>query len=70
MARRAMESLTERDQNALLLRDQGLTYNQLAEAMSVTRGSVGTVLARARRRLSERFDQLKRGREAFGRVQS
>jgi RNA polymerase sigma-70 factor (ECF subfamily) len=70
MARRAVESLLERDRVALLMRQEGLNYHEIADGMNVARGSVGTTLARARRRLSERFEALKRGREALGRVAS
>ncbi|MFL5582112.1 MAG: RNA polymerase sigma factor [Gemmatimonadaceae bacterium] len=58
MARRALETLAERDRHALLMRDEGLDYNEIAEALELSVGSVGTTLARARRRLAEAYEAL------------
>ena len=55
-ARRALEVLPERDRNALLMREEGLDYNEIADALDLAVGSVGTTLARARRRLVEAFE--------------
>ena len=52
-ARRALEQLAERDREALLMREEGLDYHEIAEALGLAVGSVGTTLARARRRLVE-----------------
>ncbi len=60
MARRAVDSLAERDRLALLMREEGLDYHEIAEALGVSHGSVGTTLARARRRLAESYDALQR----------
>ena len=49
--RRALESLGERDREALLLWDGGLDYGEIAEALEISAGSVGTTLSRARARL-------------------
>ena len=68
MARRAIESLTERDRAFILMREDGLSYDDIATNMSVAPDTVGTTLARARKRLADRYDALKRGREALGRV--
>jgi DNA-directed RNA polymerase specialized sigma24 family protein len=70
IARRAIEALTERDRAFVLMRADGLGYDDIATHLSVERDSVGTTLARARKRLVERFEALKRGREALGRVAS
>jgi RNA polymerase sigma-70 factor (ECF subfamily) len=61
MARRALESLAERDRLALLMREEGLDYHEIAEALGLSVGSIGTTLARARRRLAEAFEALQRG---------
>jgi RNA polymerase sigma-70 factor, ECF subfamily len=63
-ARRALEQLGERDREALLMREEGLNYEEIAEALGLSVGSVGTTLARARRRLVEWFegDQKVEGR--------
>jgi RNA polymerase sigma-70 factor, ECF subfamily len=55
-ARRALEQLAERDREALLMREEGLNYGEIAEALGLSVGSVGTTLARARRRLVEMFE--------------
>ena len=60
MARRALDCLTERDREALLMREEGLDYNEIAAALELSVGSVGTTLARARRRLVEAHEQLQR----------
>ena len=49
--RRALEALSERDREALLLWDAGLDYTEIAGALEISTGSVGTTLARARERL-------------------
>ena len=56
-ARRALEQLAERDREALLMREEGLNYEEIAEALGLSVGSVGTTLARARRRLVEMFEE-------------
>ena len=60
MARRALECLTERDREALLMREEGLDYQEIAAALELSVGSVGTTLARARRRLVEAMDEMTR----------
>jgi RNA polymerase sigma-70 factor (ECF subfamily) len=60
MARRAVESLAERDRLALLMREEGLDYGEIAEALGLSPGSVGTTLSRARRRLAEVYETLQR----------
>ena len=67
LARRALDELTERDREALLMREEGLDYTEIAEALELSVGSVGTTLARARRRLVEAFESLQgKGSEARG----
>ena len=55
-ARRAVDRLAERDRVALLMREEGLEYGEIAEALGLSVGSVGTTLVRARRRLAEAYD--------------
>src|SRR5205823_1495053 len=50
LARRVVDALVERDRIALLMREEGLDYTEIAEALGLSVGSVGTTLARARRR--------------------
>jgi RNA polymerase sigma-70 factor (ECF subfamily) len=61
MARKALDALTERDREALLMREEGLDYHEIAAALGVSFGSVGTTLSRARRRLVEAYEALQRG---------
>lgn len=51
--RGALEALGERDRTLLLLREEGLSYRELADAVGVKASSVGTLLARARERLAQ-----------------
>ena len=60
MARESLETLAERDRLALLMREEGLDYNEIAEALRLSVGSIGTTLARARRRLAEAYEALQR----------
>jgi RNA polymerase sigma-70 factor (ECF subfamily) len=60
IARRALEALTERDREALLMREEGLDYNEIAAALELSVASVGTTLARARKRLVEAFESQQR----------
>jgi RNA polymerase sigma-70 factor (ECF subfamily) len=45
--RRALLKLPQKQGQLLLLRHAGLSYKELAEALQVAPGSVGTLLARA-----------------------
>jgi RNA polymerase sigma-70 factor (ECF subfamily) len=51
--RRALECLSERDREVLLLWDSGLNYDEISEQTGLARGAIGTTLSRARRRLVE-----------------
>ncbi len=65
LARAALEQLAERDRSALLMKEEGLDYQEIAAALELSPGSVGTTLARARRRLAEAYETLlgeRRGR--------
>ena len=44
LARRAVDALAERDRLALLMREEGLDYHEIAEALGLSHGSVGTTL--------------------------
>lgn len=58
MARAAVDALAERDRLALLMREEGLDYPEIAQALGLSVGSIGTTLARARRRLAETYEAL------------
>lgn len=54
--RAALDQLTPRDREALLLWDAGMSYDEIAAHTGLARGAIGTTLARARRRLVEAYD--------------
>ena len=56
--RKALDQLGERDREALLLWNAGLSYQDIAAATGLATGAIGTTLARARRRLVEAYDAL------------
>lgn len=60
LARTAIDALAERDRLALLMREEGLDYDEIASALDIARSSVGTTLSRARRRLVEHYEALQR----------
>ena len=64
LARQAIEMLAERDRDALLMREEGLGYEEIAEALDLSVASVGTTLSRARRRLMEAYETLQAERSA------
>src|SRR6185437_3426465 len=49
----------ERARLALLMREEGLSYEEIAQALNLSVGSIGTTLARARRRLVEQYEALR-----------
>lgn len=61
LARRALAELGERDRQALLLKEEGLDYQDIADVLGIEKASVGTTLSRARRRVAEAYERLSRG---------
>jgi RNA polymerase sigma-70 factor (ECF subfamily) len=55
--REALDTLSEKDREALLLWDAGQSYTEIAKQTGLAVGAVGTTLARARRRLAEAYRQ-------------
>jgi RNA polymerase sigma-70 factor (ECF subfamily) len=55
--RAALDALSERDREALLLWDAGMSYPEIARQAGLAVGAVGTTLARARRRLAEAYKE-------------
>jgi RNA polymerase sigma factor (sigma-70 family) len=43
----ALATLNERERTVLLMREEGFTHREIAEAVDTTTGSVGTMIARA-----------------------
>ncbi|HRN52626.1 MAG TPA: sigma-70 family RNA polymerase sigma factor [Gemmatimonadaceae bacterium] len=58
LARQALAALSERDRQALLLKEEGLDYEEIAAVLEIEKSSVGTTLSRARRRLAESYEEL------------
>ena len=54
----ALAQLSERDRESLLLWEEGFSYDEIAEILGLSRGSIGTTLARARTRLAAVFDEI------------
>lgn len=50
--RAALDALPERERTILLMREEGFTHREIAEAVGTTTGSIGTMLARALDRLA------------------
>ena len=56
--RAALAQLRERDRSVLALRASGVSYAEIAAALGIKPGSVGTTLARAERALRERYEAM------------
>lgn len=56
-ARRALSRLDERDRTLLLLKEEGFSYQEMADAVGVRATSIGTLLARARRRFAGALEE-------------
>ncbi len=53
--RDVLSTLKPRDAQMLLLRSNGMAYKEIAEALGITPGSVGTMLARAESEFEKKF---------------
>ncbi|MBA2571771.1 MAG: sigma-70 family RNA polymerase sigma factor [Gemmatimonadetes bacterium] len=62
--RAALEQIPERDRMILLMREEGFRYEEIARAVGVAPGSVGTLLARATRRFVQVYSGEKTGDES------
>lgn len=62
--RRALRELAGRDREVLLLHQAGLDYTEIAARSGLARGSIGTTLSRARRRLLDAYRELEEGHDA------
>ncbi|HYF79205.1 MAG TPA: sigma-70 family RNA polymerase sigma factor [Symbiobacteriaceae bacterium] len=56
LVRAALDRLLPRDRLVLLLRAEGLSYKEIAQAAGCRTGSVGTLLVRAERRFKEQYE--------------
>lgn len=62
--RQALDSLSEKDREALLLWDAGQSYTEIANELGLAVGAVGTTLARARRRLADAYNEREKANVA------
>jgi RNA polymerase sigma-70 factor, ECF subfamily len=62
--RAALDQLSERDREALLLKAEGFNYEEIAATLGLAKGAIGTTLARARRRLVEAYRAGEKGDHA------
>jgi RNA polymerase sigma-70 factor (ECF subfamily) len=60
--RAALATLSERDREALLLKAEGFNYDEIASTLGLSKGAIGTTLARARRKLVEAYGSDGRGK--------
>jgi RNA polymerase sigma factor (sigma-70 family) len=58
LVERALEGLSDRDREVLLLWDAGLTYQDIAAQTGLSIGAIGTTLNRARKRLVESYENM------------
>ncbi len=54
----ALDRLSERDREILLMREEGFRYAEIAHVIGVKPSSVGTLLARALRRFAEAYEAV------------
>ena len=62
--REALDALSEKDREALLLWDAGQSYTEIARELGLAVGAVGTTLSRARRRLAEAYNEREKANVA------
>jgi RNA polymerase sigma factor (sigma-70 family) len=55
--RRALDGMSERDRTLLLMREEGFSHEEMAVAAGTTTKSVGTMLARAFKKLAATLEQ-------------
>lgn len=57
MVREALDSLSHKDRTVLLMREEGFSHQEIAEAIGTTTKSVGSMIARALQKLSTELAQ-------------
>jgi RNA polymerase sigma-70 factor, ECF subfamily len=62
--RSALDGLREVDREVLLLKAEGFDYDEIAATTGLSRGAIGTTLARARKRLVESYRAQEKGKHA------
>ena len=61
--KRALDRLSDKDRDVLLLWDAGLDYREISNETGLAIGAIGTTLNRARKRLVEVYEEME-GRNA------
>lgn len=59
-ARRALDRLSERDRQMLLLRAEGYSYREISAVLDVSEASIGTLLARAKSAFRQAYEESAR----------
>ncbi|MEP6781392.1 MAG: sigma-70 family RNA polymerase sigma factor [Gemmatimonadaceae bacterium] len=62
----ALYSLGDRDRSALLLSEEGFSYDEIARMIGLSPQSVGTTLSRARKRVLQNYESLMRATQIVG----
>jgi RNA polymerase sigma-70 factor (ECF subfamily) len=57
-ARRALDKIKEPMRSCLLLKQQGLSYREIAETLSVNEGNVGSLVARGRKEFMRLYGKI------------
>jgi RNA polymerase sigma factor (sigma-70 family) len=55
VVRQALATLEDKERTVLLMREEGFSHREIAEAVGATTGSVGTMIARALDKLAQRL---------------
>jgi RNA polymerase sigma factor (sigma-70 family) len=61
--RGALDTLDARDRELLLMREEGFSYREIADAVGVSATSVGTLLVRAQKRFTDAWHERGEGGE-------
>lgn len=64
--RDALDALSERDRDVILLWDAGLNYDDIAAQTGLSKGAIGTTIARAKKKLAESYHALEARDAALG----
>lgn len=67
LVRAILDEMPVRARACLLLRHSGMSYAEIADALGVAPGSVGTMLARAEREFRRRYEEREQERNALAR---
>ena len=60
-ARQALDRLSDKERTVLLMREEGFTHREIAEAVETTTKSVGTMIARALKKFSQALSPVPEG---------